>query len=79
MNGASDLIEFRHNKNPPAGLLRVVSIWGWNSIEIIALAFEGLLAFLSLAFVGLITFGFLVLCANRNLAGKISRTPAASR
>jgi hypothetical protein len=60
MNGTSDSIELQPNKTAATGLLRATSVWGWNSIGIIALAFEGLLAFISLTFVGLITLGFMV-------------------
>jgi hypothetical protein len=81
MNGTSGSIEFQPNKNIAVRLLRVVSVWGWNSIGIIALAVEGLFAFISLAFVGLITCGFLVLRATQlcNFAGRGFGASAASK
>jgi len=38
----------------------VIFVWVSNSVGIVGLALEGLLAFLSLALVGLLTLGFLV-------------------
>jgi hypothetical protein len=38
----------------------VISVWVRNCVGIIGLALEGLLAFLSLSLVGVLTLGFLV-------------------
>ena len=47
-----------HNSH---GVSRVVAFWAWCSIGIIWLAIEGLLAFLSMAFVGIIAVAFVFL------------------
>jgi hypothetical protein len=79
VNGTSVPIKLRPKTRGFAGLQRVVSVWGWNIIGVIGLAIEGLLAFLSLAFVGLVTFVFLVIRAKQlgRLAGKVAGTRAA--
>ena len=47
-----------------------VSVWGWNLIGLVGLAFEGFLAVLWLAFVGLMTVGFFVSRAVRFATGR---------
>src|SRR5690349_6210405 len=42
------------------GLLRILFSWIWLTIGIVGLAVEGLLAFVSLAFVGIVSFAFVL-------------------
>jgi hypothetical protein len=77
VNGTSIPIDLRSKTRGFADPQRVVSSWGWNIIGVIGLAIEGLVAFLSLAFVGLMTLAFLVIRAKQ--LGKLARRVAAPR
>ena len=65
VNGTYVPIGVRPKQRSFDGLQRIVCVWGWNIIGVIGIAIEGLLAFLSLAFVGLATFAFLVIRAKQ--------------
>jgi hypothetical protein len=70
-------IDLRSKTRSFADPQRVVSGWGWNIVGVIGLAIEGLVAFLSLAFVGLMMLAFLVIRAKQ--LGKLARRVAEPR
>jgi hypothetical protein len=79
VNRTSVPIDLRSKNRGLADPQRAVSGWGWNIIGVIGLAIEGLVAFLSLAFVGLMMLAFLVIRAKQlgRLTGGLTGPRAA--
>jgi hypothetical protein len=73
VNSVASPTKFENKRRVLAIGRRVVFVWGWNSIGVIAVAIAAAGALLALSFVGIMTFAFLVVQALRWISSMILR------
>jgi hypothetical protein len=73
VNSVAFPINVENKKSVLTIVRRVVFVWGWNTIGVIAVAVAGASAILSLGLVGIVTFAFLVAQAVRWISSVILR------